>query len=34
MPLKPGNTWIHVVGVSSSVDELNPGEFEVFNFLP
>ncbi len=34
MPLKPGNTWFHVVGLSSSADEVNPGEWEVFNFIP
>ncbi len=34
VPLKPGNTWFHVVGISSSQEETAPGEWEVFNFLP
>ncbi len=34
MPLRPGNTWIHVVGLSSNVEETAAGEYEVLNFIP
>ena len=33
IPLKPGQTWIHIVGSSSSVSD-NDGDWEVFNFIP
>ena len=32
--LKPGNTWFHVVGVTSAQTETAPGEWEVFNYIP
>ncbi len=34
MPLRPGNTWIHLVGLSSNVEETAAGEYEVLNFIP
>lgn len=33
-PLNPGNTWIVIAGLSSSFDEIQPGEWEMFFFLP
>ncbi len=33
-PLKPGNTWIVIAGLSSTFKETQPGEWEVFFFLP
>ena len=34
MPLKPGNTWIAIMGLSSSFREMQPGQWETFFFLP
>lgn len=34
MALKPGNTWIAIMGLSSSFREVNPGQWETFFFLP
>lgn len=34
IPLQPGNTWFHVVGLSSASSEVAPGEWEVFNYIP
>jgi hypothetical protein len=34
MPLKPGNTWIVIAGLSSTYMEIQPGEWEMFFFLP
>jgi hypothetical protein len=33
-PLKPGNTWIVIAGLSSTFKEIQPGEWEMFFFLP
>ncbi|MBM3137889.1 MAG: DUF3048 domain-containing protein, partial [Chloroflexi bacterium] len=33
-PLKPGNTWIVIAGLNSSLTEKKPGEWEMFFFLP
>ncbi len=33
-PLKPGNTWIVIAGLSSSIEETQPGYWEMFFFLP
>lgn len=32
--LKPGNTWIVIAGLSSSINEIQPGNWEMFFFLP
>jgi hypothetical protein len=32
--LKPGNTWIVIAGLSSSIIETEPGNWEQFFFLP
>ena len=32
--LKPGNTWIVITGLSSSINETQPGNWEMFFFLP
>ena len=32
--LKPGNTWIVIAGLSSSINETQPGYWEMFFFLP
>ena len=32
--LKPGNTWIVIAGLSSSMNETQPGNWEMFFFLP
>ena len=32
--LKPGNTWIVIAGLSSSINETQPGNWEMFFFLP
>lgn len=32
--LKPGNTWIVIAGLSSTFQEITPGEWELFFFLP
>ena len=34
MALKPGNTWIVIMGLSSSFNEIQPGHWETFFFLP
>jgi hypothetical protein len=34
MVLKPGNTWIAIMGLSSLFDEVEPGKWETFFFLP
>ncbi len=34
MPLKPGNTWIVIAGLSSTYMETQPAEWEMFFFLP
>jgi hypothetical protein len=34
IPLQPGNTWFHIVGISSSSTEAAPGEWTVTNFIP
>ena len=34
MTLKPGNTWIAIVGLSSTFREIQPGTWEIFFFLP
>lgn len=34
MPLKPGNSWIVIAGLSSTYMETQPGEWEMFFFLP
>ena len=34
MALKPGNTWIVITGLSSSFNEIQPGHWETFFFLP
>lgn len=31
---QPGNTWFHVVGIYSSITENEPGQWEVFNYIP
>jgi hypothetical protein len=33
-PLKPGNTWIVIAGLSSTFKEIQPGIWELFFFLP
>jgi hypothetical protein len=33
-PFKPGNTWFEVVGLNSTVEEVDPGEWEVEFRLP
>jgi len=32
--LKPGNTWVVIAGLSSSITETQPGNWEMFFFLP
>jgi hypothetical protein len=32
--LRPGNTWIVIIGLSSSIKETQPGNWELFFFLP
>lgn len=32
--LKPGNTWIVIAGLNSSFNETQPGQWELFFFLP
>jgi hypothetical protein len=32
--LRPGNTWIVITGLSSSIKETQPGNWELFFFLP
>ena len=32
--LKPGNTWIVITGLSSTFKETQPGQWEMFFFLP
>ena len=34
MAFKPGNTWIAIMGLSSSFRETQPGNWETFFFLP
>jgi hypothetical protein len=34
IPLKPGQTWIHIVGATSSLDEVSSAQWEVFNLIP
>jgi hypothetical protein len=34
IPLKPGNTWFHVVGLNSSTAEDSDGVWTVANFIP
>ncbi|MCD6319331.1 MAG: DUF3048 C-terminal domain-containing protein, partial [Candidatus Desulfofervidaceae bacterium] len=34
MALKPGNTWIAIMGLSSTFREVQPGQWESFFFLP
>jgi len=34
MVLKPGSTWIVITGLSSSFNEVQPGQWETFFFLP
>jgi len=34
LPFKPGNTWFEVVGVSSAIDEVKSGEWQVNFFIP
>ena len=34
MALKPGNTWIAIMGLDSSFNEVEPGKWETFFFLP
>ena len=34
MALKPGNTWIAIMGLSSSFNKISEGEWETFFFLP
>ena len=34
MALKPGNTWIMITGLSSSFNQVQPGHWETFFFLP
>ncbi len=34
MALKPGNTWIVITGLSSLFNEVQPGQWETFFFLP
>lgn len=34
MALKPGNTWIAIMGLSSTMKEIEPGKWETFFFLP
>ena len=34
MALKPGNIWIVIMGLSSSFNEVQPGQWETFFFLP
>jgi hypothetical protein len=33
-PLNPGNSWVHIVGLSSPAKEDSPGVWTVTNFLP
>jgi hypothetical protein len=34
MPLKPGNTWIAIMGINSSWEEVQPGQWQSFFSLP
>jgi hypothetical protein len=34
MVLKPGNTWISIVGVNSTFQEVEPAQWECFFMLP
>lgn len=34
MALKPGNTWFVITGLNSSFDQIQPGHWETFFFLP
>ena len=34
LPLKPGNTWIAIMGINSTFNQPSPGEWESFFFLP
>lgn len=34
MALKPGNTWVVITGLSSLFNEVQPGQWETFFFLP
>ncbi len=34
IPMNPGNSWIHIVGISSGTTEDTPGEWTVTNFIP
>ena len=34
IPLQPGNSWFHIVGISSSSTEGEPGVWTVRNFIP
>ncbi len=34
MPLKPGNTWIAIMGINATFEEKQPGNWESFFFLP
>jgi hypothetical protein len=34
IPLHPGNSWIHFVGLSSSAEETAPGSWTVISFIP
>ena len=33
-PLKPGNTWIVIAGLNSTFKQIQPGQWEMFFFLP
>jgi len=34
LPLKPGNTWIVMMGINATFEEIEPGSWESFFFLP
>ncbi len=34
LPLRPGNSWIVIAGLSSTFKEINPGRWEMFFILP
>lgn len=34
LPLKPGNSWIVVAGLSSTLDQVEPGKWEMYFHLP
>ena len=33
-PLKPGNTWIVIMGLNSPINETEPGNWETYFLLP